>query len=100
MQQGAIDLLSTRLPAVKPESRQEMSLVMAKIIAMLSKILSTHEDSELVASIFKALKVISSTANTAEEAHLVDVIPIILQKLRVRSPVDGSFASLSSIMYA
>ena len=76
-----------------------MSPVMKDVIGMLSAILSTHDESEIVDSVLKALKVIISTATNSEEQLIVDAIPIILKKTRSRTLMENAFTSLSAIMY-
>lgn len=99
MQQGALELLAQRVPLMKAEAREEVSLAMADIIDTIKNSISSSQDDTFLNGSMKALSSIVGSAGPKEESALSAVLPVVLDIAAKRPEVSKAMISLPALMY-
>ncbi|KAF5392137.1 hypothetical protein D9757_003220 [Collybiopsis confluens] len=101
IQEGALSLLSTRLPRVSGTVRQNATTSVSEICGAIHKLLSQHlEQSQqpLLISALNALRAIGSTLCAGEEASITALAPLLIGLLNPKENVDVTGAAVKALI--
>lgn len=83
----ALQVFVERLPRIKTDVRSSNTAIIADISVKLCALLSPS--SQVVSSVLSALKVITSTASSAEDGALAQVVPKLVEVVgKLPHPAD------------
>ncbi|KAL5520451.1 hypothetical protein ACEPAG_9675 [Sanghuangporus baumii] len=90
--QAAFDLLASRVGDMKAEIREEISPVMAQIIARMTELMPALQDSETISEGMKALLSIGESASSKEEHALTSMVPAVIDIIKKYPGVSQAIA--------
>lgn len=98
IQQGALELVTDRLPEMAEHSREVVSSNVMDIISRIKDILRISKEETLLASCMKSLRAIGQTAQDNEEPLLTETLPFVLKVVREGRAVGESLVVLPVLM--
>jgi hypothetical protein len=72
---------------------------MAKIIASIQRMISSHQEGSLTTPAFAALKMIAGTTSLGEEGSLTALVPVLLLVIKRRKWAAPAMAVLSPLTF-
>ncbi|KIK65016.1 hypothetical protein GYMLUDRAFT_39424 [Collybiopsis luxurians FD-317 M1] len=98
IQEGALSLLTTRLPQVAMSVRQNAVSSITQICSLVHRVLSQQPEQSLVVSAFNALRVIGSTLCPGEETSITALIPVLVGAVNVKGDMDVVGAAVKALV--
>ncbi|KAF9078300.1 armadillo-type protein [Rhodocollybia butyracea] len=98
IQEGALSLLSTRLPRVAASVRQSAVTSVTKICDLLHNILSKQPGASLTTSAFNAIRAIGSTLCSGEESCITALVPLLVKALNNKTALEIVSAAIGALV--
>lgn len=98
MQQGALELLAQRVPLMKADAREEVSLAMVDVVDTIKNSVSSCEDDAFINESMRALSSIVGSAGPKEESALSAVLPVVLDIAARRPEVSDAMVTVPALM--
>lgn len=92
-------LLADRLLAMTDASREEVSSSLLDILDRLKSILSSTVDAELVKAAMKSIVSFATTPSKQEEAHLANLVPLVIETIRKSLVLPEAMLALRTLMF-
>ncbi|KAE9407069.1 hypothetical protein BT96DRAFT_987019 [Gymnopus androsaceus JB14] len=97
IQEGALSLLSTRLPLVAGTVRQGAATSIAKICSLVQRTLSQQPSPSLTTSSFNAVRAIGVTLCSGEESSVTSLVPVLVGAINTKMNPDIVSASVRAL---
>ncbi|THU93396.1 hypothetical protein K435DRAFT_779869 [Dendrothele bispora CBS 962.96] len=95
IQEGALELLSDRLPHVSSDTRKTITPSINKILGFIHKLLSQQSEESFITSSFMAITSIGRTLCNGEESIMTSLVPFAISTMRSRRMAAQAISALA-----